>query len=176
MKKLLVVAAGLLILAILGYMAAELFTSHETRIRRLLQGMEESFDAGDALSLCSGLAKDFQELDSGLGRDEVMRILYSIFHQERLADGSFPHQAEILEGSGEGGQLEIAVEKNPDTGELTGLVKAPVRFYKKVFKDGKLAGKSPIATIEFEGRLIREGSRWKIQKARQKILSGRMPF
>lgn len=176
MKKLLLVAAGLLILAILGYMTAELFTSHETRIRRLLAGMEEGFNAGDAIALCSGLAADFQELDSGLGREEVVRILYSIFHQERLAGGFFPHQAEILEDAGDGGQLEITVEKNPDTGEVTGLVKAPVQFYHKVFKDGKLTGKSPAAAIEFEGRLIREGGRWKIHKARQKILSGRMPF
>jgi hypothetical protein len=176
MKKLITLASAIFILALIVFAVKSLFASHETRIRRLILDMQSSFNEGDAFGLCSALAKDFQEADSGLGREEMVQILVALFHGERLPGGAFPHRAEIASGDAAGEALKIIVVEDARTGTPAARVQVSANFYRKSFKDGKLAAESKAGTIQFEGQLIQEDGRWKILKASHKLLEGRRPF
>ena len=176
MKKVMIAASAIFILALVGYAVMSFFASDETRIRRLILGMQKCFNKGDALRLCAGLAQDFQDVDSGLGREDILRILYGTFHGERLPSGAFPHRVELAGDPEAENGLQILLDKNPQSGALSARLRVTVTFFRQTYKDGDITGESPTASIEFEGQLLQEDGNWKIHRARMKLLEGRLPF
>jgi hypothetical protein len=163
-QKSVVLPAGAAAAALVAYRIYLAMLPEEARIRRLVQGIAESFNEGSVGGITGHLAEDFREERTSLGREELRLVLAQLFLARRNASGGLLDRVELPPG---GVEVEFD-EKSPDT--------ARIRVVGRFTSRAKSGEEREEAVVEFSGDLGRVDGRWLLRRASHKLVSGRWPF
>ncbi len=173
-RKFLIVGGAGIGIGILVYWFAVTLASDETKIRWMLESLEEAFNDGSARRIGGALAEDFREIDSGLDRQQTILAFMGFVRRNLDAESEFLYRCELAELDDD--SISIA-----DGEEKTATVRVIVSFHRRAASSGKDGDDgSPrekrVSTIAFTGDLIVEEGRWKILRAAHELIDGRRPF
>ena len=159
MKRLLLVGLPLLVLGVFGLRwAIHALASDETRIRWMVEAMEEGFNDGSAKGATGGLGRDWRhEGMDGLDAETLRGMLLREFMELRRRDGELSVRIEVPEDT-----LAITVDGESATLECEALMERR--------REGKWTG-AWRSRIEGELRKGEEG--WEILRTRHEDLEGR---
>jgi hypothetical protein len=164
-KMFLAAIASFAIGGIVAWRIREASTTEETRVRRVVEAIEAAFNGERAGAITDHLADDFQEAETGVGRDETRLFLFQFFRSERGRDGG-PRFSVQVDGDG----IEVLF---PDgDGKATSAeARVTARFFDRSSKD-----RSPFGTFLFTAQMSKTDGEWLIRRARHKNIEGRWPF
>lgn len=150
MERLKIIAAGLVVLALLGVAwkrAARALASDEELIRIRLEKMTTAFDDTTLRGVLSGFHDDYRDAGSGYGREEVRDALRYLFFQTYGADGA-DYSVEIP-------PAELFIEVDPE-GETASVA------LRAVFHRSREGTTETWWDARAEMRWTRDGGRWRI--------------
>lgn len=168
MRRVLLIAIALSLLALLGLRVRWWLASDATRIRWRLEEMEAGFNDARLAPCLRGVAADWRDADAGVDRERLADVLRSLFFHENDPDsGRFLYRVELerdglaieVEPEGEG---RARVDLVARFSTLQGGDWSPtwrVRLRVDMLEDaerGWQAVRSEHETLESDGRLRRE--------------------
>jgi len=159
-KRIAITFAGGAAGALIAYWISQALVSEETRIRRLLHGMERDFNKEKAGAVADGLSDEFREETVGLGKEEIRAILVQgILTMRDPATKSFAYRVTLSKDD-----LRISLSpEDPKKAEVA--VRA--RF------DEVRGGKRKLAwEVEIDAALKKGDGGWKVVRARHRTIDG----
>jgi hypothetical protein len=156
MRRVLLSALTLAVVALVVWRTALAFVSDETRIRWRLQDMSEAFDEARLRPIASGLAPDFHDRTTGYERALVLDLLRAFYLEH--ARGPLPYAVDLPED-------RIAVELGADGRSATATFVAD--FTALADDSAQLAW-----SVEIQAELEHTDSGWRILSSRHDTLTG----
>ena len=162
MRKSLVGITGIGVVCVVAYWIYVSLVSDSTRIRWLLDEMEDGFNASSARAVVSGLSKDFQEETSRVSSQDIRSFLVYTFLKERDSKTKeFRFRVEL-------GEPQIEVQE-PEKKEAT--VKVRAGFFERRGDRWRV-----VWEVDIEGDLEKREEGWKIVRSRHATAEGKRPF
>ena len=156
MRKLLLLSSALALLGLIGWGAARLALSDQTRVRRRLESMAQGFNQTRLRPIAAGLAPDFTSRAEGVDRAALLDGLRAHFLEH--AQGPFPHRVLLPREL-----LAIELRADEDAADAT-LV---AEFQRRSGEDWE-----PAWTLEIQATLRRGDDGWQVSRAETVTLEG----
>ncbi|MBN1419472.1 MAG: hypothetical protein JXP34_11890 [Planctomycetes bacterium] len=159
-RRIATTVAGGLAGALVAYWISQALVSEETRIRRLLHGMERAFNNEKAGPVMDGLADGFREETSGLGKEEIRALLsHSILTMRDPVTQDFIYRVALPKDD-----LHISMNaEDPKKAEAT--VRA--RFEEVHGENRRL-----VWDVEIDAALQKGDEGWQVARSRYRTLEG----
>jgi hypothetical protein len=165
MKKILIGVIGIALAGMAVYWMRLATASEETKIRWLLEGMEEGFNDSSARSVVNGLSEEFLEESERLEKHEIRQFLLYLFFRERdPSTKEFRFRVRLHEPD-----IQVAL---PDAREAT--VRLRAEFLR--LENGRERSWKTAWEADIEARLKKEDDDWKVHRSRHREVAGRRPF
>jgi hypothetical protein len=155
-RKLLLFALALGALYVVGAWLVDLLTSDETKIRRLVAGMEEAYNAGRPGSCVGPLAKDWRHEGHEIDRELLLGALFQVARDRERETKQLRTRVEVDEGA-----ADVTVD-----GERATLA------CEAVFARLRAGQWSESWRVQVEAELADGDDGWEIVKSRHRDLSG----
>ena len=139
------------------------FLPEETRIRRMVERLQEAFNEGRAGEIAASLTEDFSDPESRLSREEIRGFLIRFFLTER--DRRTRELRYLVRVEREEVQVEVRSEE-----PAAAALEATARFFERR-GEPRLVG-----VLVFSAELKKVDGEWRIARARHRTTEGRLPF
>lgn len=164
-KKILIGVIGIALAALAVHWIRLTTASDETRIRWLLEEMEEGFNDSSASSVVSGLSEEFLEESERLEKHQIRQFLLYLFLRERDPETKeFRFRVRLHEPD-----IQVAL---PDAREAT--VRLRAEFLR--LRNGKDRSWETTWEADIQAQLRKEDDGWKVHRSRHREVGGRRPF
>lgn len=167
MKRVSIVAIGLVVLVLGGCWVADLFRSDEDRIVRLIQGMMESFNDSNARTFVGSVSEEYEDLVYDFSKQDLRLVLGRIFTDPNQRD---PKTRKFrFRGTVPRDEMKVFVD-DPEPG------KARVEFQAYLYETSRGDDAEPVWNSHFVVGLARESGDWMVVSSKFDRSSGRLPF
>jgi hypothetical protein len=167
MKKIVLGVVAVGVLYLLFRWAFWALASEETRIRWLIQEMADDFNRSRPRACAEGLADDFRDDGSRVGKEEVTAYLLHLFLAARdPKTKEFLYRVEVPD---EG--FEVKVEPGEPPRARANLVPR----FQELRSDSPDGAARPIWEVRLEAWLTKTDDGWKVSRSHYETVSGKPP-